>query len=368
MADFYCDYTNGNDSTGNGTSGNPYKTIEKIGGLSSGMDSAGGNRIFVANTSAQIASGSFTAWHTNWLAVDAVGNPCLILPWDNGGSITLTLPNGMVIDPAFEWDGNDAVASLAPDMIALSVFGGYLHRTTSFVWNPNGSGCNLICCKVADGGGTALVDGSLYAAVGCHFVGDATSSQDGVGTAGVTSGCFYCFFDDLTGFAAYVQGGGAFVGNVVRNCDEGGVIANANSIAVLHNTFVGNATGNSYGINMSGTAADNWIFAENIIQGFSGTGAKGIRVTTGAVPVICLGHSFWNNDTNADTGALYEHASDTEADDPLVDAASGDFSVEVASAAYHASHLGPCPANRGACQEETATGGGGGESTYVFAC
>jgi hypothetical protein len=99
---------------------------------------------------------------------------------------------------------------------------------------------------------------------------------------------------------------------------------------------------------------------ENIIQGYSGTGAKGIRIASGAIPGINVGCSFYNNTTNADSGTVYEHEVETEADDPLVDAAGGDFVVEVASEAYHASHIGPCLMSRGACQEEPAGGGGNG--------
>lgn len=363
MADFYTDWTNGNDTTGDGSSGNPYKSIEKVAALGSGMSSSGGNRIFVANTSAQVATATGATWSASWLGIDGVGNPTLILPWDNGGSITLTLPNGKVIAPAFEWDGNDAVASLATDLIGLSVFGCYMHTTTSFVWNPNASGCFLICCKVADGGGTALVDANLACAIGCHFVGDATSSQDGLGAV---YGALYCFFDDFTGKAIMVQGGAFCVGNVIRNCDEGGISGNVNSVIAAQNTLIGNSSANSYGLDMSGTSADSWAFFENVIQDFSGSGAKGIRVTSGAVPVICMGHSFWNNTTNSDSGALYEHEADTEADDPLVDATGGDFSVEVASAAYQSSHLGPDPANRGASQKDNGVGGGGATSHAYF--
>lgn len=363
MADFYCDWTNGNDTTGDGSSGTPYKTIEKIAGLSSGMSSSGGNRIFVANTAAQVASSGAT-WSAAWLAIDGIGNPTIIVPWDNGGSITLTLPNGHVIDPAFEWDGNDAVASLATDLIALSVFGGYMHSTTSFVWNPNSSGCFLICCKIEDGGGTALVDANLACAIGCWFVGDATSSQDGLAAV---YGALWCYFDDFTGKAIVVNGTAFIIGNVIRNCDEGGISGNVNSVIVVHNTLIGNSSTNSYGLDLSGTAADSWVFIENIIQGFSGTGAKGIRITSGAIPVICMGHSFYNNTTNSDSGALYEHAADTEADDPLVNASGGDFSVEVASYAYQSSHLGPSQMNRGASQEDTASGGGGSGWKHAWA-
>lgn len=363
MADFYCDWTNGNDTTGNGTSGNPYKTIEKIASLTSGVGTSG-NRLFVANTAAQIASATGAAWGTGWTVSDAISNPLLILPWDTGGNITLTTPNGLVIDPAFEWDGNDACASLATDLIGITIFGGYLHSTTNFVWNPNTAGAShLVCCKIEDSGGTSLVDGGLVHCIGCHFVGDASSSQDGL--AGIVGGALYNYFDDLTGKGLIMGSAGAVaIGNVFRNCDEGGISITTSANAVAFNTIVGNSSTNNYGV-LLGSAADAILMLENIIQGHSGTGGTGIKNTAGAVPVLLMGTSFYNNTTNHDISPQLEHAADTEADDPLVDAAGGDFSVEVASDAYHASHLGPDVANRGASQLENASGGSTGIAALV---
>jgi len=85
VADVYCDYTNGDDTTGTGTSGNPYKTVQK------GLDNlTGGNTLWVSTYGTQILAAPLT-WNTGYTAV--ANTVTKIQAWDNGGAGLVTLPD-----------------------------------------------------------------------------------------------------------------------------------------------------------------------------------------------------------------------------------------------------------------------------------
>ena len=158
MADYYADNTNGDDTTGDGSSGNPWATIQKA------VDNAtGGDTIHLANTSAFVLSSS-----VNWTLFGATSAdaPLLITSWDNGGSITIDFPaiggEAATSRVAAEIDGNDAVSSIlsssgAPLYVYLN--GLQMHSTTgALVGRLNGWTLNE--CEFWDSSGAAMVSGS----------------------------------------------------------------------------------------------------------------------------------------------------------------------------------------------------------------
>ena len=98
----------------------------------------------------------------------------------------------------------------------------------------------------------------------------------------------------------------------------------------------------------------------------SGSGSSAIEISslgTGDA-LIVAGNSIHNctediNDTAMTTKQWgIEEASSVEADDPLVNAAGGDYSVEVDSLSYRSAYSGFAQQNnRGADMKENASGG-----------
>lgn len=69
MATVYCDWTSGNDGTGNGSAGNPYKTIDQA---STGL--SGGDEVRVAKSPAHTALSETLSWTDNSTSVGTTGD------------------------------------------------------------------------------------------------------------------------------------------------------------------------------------------------------------------------------------------------------------------------------------------------------
>ena len=185
MADYYADNTNGDDTTGDGSSGNPWATIQKA------VDNAtGGDTIHLANTSAFVLSSS-----VNWTLFGATSAdaPLLITSWDNGGSITIDFPaiggEAATSRVAAEIDGNDAVSSIlsssgAPLYVYLN--GLQMHSTTgALVGRLNGWTLNE--CEFWDSSGAAMVSGSGAGnVISCIFRDSGGSSVNGLSQGPIT--------------------------------------------------------------------------------------------------------------------------------------------------------------------------------------
>jgi len=165
--------------------------------------------------------------------------------------------------------------------------------------------------------------------------------------------------------ASAISGSGSVaIGNILVHSSNGGGIGCNDTVGnIVVNTASG--TGNGIEALLRGTAINN------IVQGYSGAGGKGINVVAGCKMV---GHNaFYNNTTNmSGTPVLSLAANDVAlAADPFTDAANGDFSLTAAAktalrglgwpAAYLGAHANTDGhVTIGAVQYGEAEAGGGG--------
>lgn len=263
MADWYCDYTNGDDTTGTGSSGSPFKTLQK------GIDSATrGDNIWVANTSAQVLSSALT-WNTGYNTTGS--GETFIRGWDNGGALSINMPgvgdipagkidaSGLTVD----W-GNGSTGQANTTWLDLII------DSSNTANSVNGrSAWNFINCKfeasTKTGGYHITFPRNCWS---CHF--------DTYGLTNCLDAVMNCVFVETDGYAVY-----------------------SGNVQLLNNLFITKSTGTGSNpiVNPTGTTAKiigntvisktartgplilaplvYWI-ANNVLQGASGVGGSGI--------------------------------------------------------------------------------------------
>ncbi len=318
MADWYCDYTSGNDSSGSGTSSFPYQTVQKC------IDSAArGDTIHIANTSAQVLSGNLS-----WSSFNTSGSGKTVFqPWDNYGSLSLTIP------------GTGAITSATIDASGLST-------------NWIGSVPNHVVLKDLKIDNSSRFDGiNSVNTVGffrCHFIPNRTNGyhiQSGLVVVG-------CTFENLG-----VQGTSTIVGNLFKNCSAYAIYSGSDR-QVVNNVFLGNTTytgsnpivdvGNNSLISgnvfisrsaRTGTAirsGNNQRVLNNVFQGFNGLGGSGIDANSNTS--YHAGNIYYDCTSNTinDADVFFATANVTASSAPYADAGTDQWeaSSEVASKAY----------------------------------
>jgi hypothetical protein len=338
MADWYCDNTNGNDTTGDGSTGTPYQTLQKI------LDvAAGGDNAFVANTSAQPAVVyNFTGITTSTTA------SFKIAPWDNGGSITVTLPDGTTA-LGWEIDGGAGTNTFKNTLAYSSVRGLYIHNfgDAYHIW-LSGIRSSIYDCEVTGGGydlstsGTVLLAGQSNNAINCYV-----HNVDGGGIVKTTTyqnviGCKIndCVYAGITSTGNY----GSIVNNLIYNCADG-LSDTGISDTVCYNTF-DNCSADAVRIGTYAAVVNHNVIT-NCLVGIVGT----------VVRLSFVGSNvFWNNstDTNLSSSMVAMGHDIVEASNPYVNSAADDYRLLAASTAG-----GSTTTNYGALPVEGGAGGGG---------
>jgi hypothetical protein len=367
MADWYCDFTNGDDSTGLGTELSPWKTLQKT------VDSAtGGDTINVANTSAQ----SITT-RISWTSGFTADNDkfTIFKAWDNGGSITIQRPD-------------ESAARVAAQINATS------DRIVNTTSHPN----KLVFENIkftASAGQTAILllagEGSIIN--GCEFdntgMGGAgntlTSSNTHVSNSyfKINSASHSIALNSRTTFIAnYIQGisvgatgiqMGATDSCLIENnifdykdatASTTHIIINNNqrlNIGIQNNTFIVNS---DYGfIGIDNTAINTTTKSiNNIFYKFDNASSLPKRyIANGSAGIV--GHNAYYSSNAPNVAAnigLDLTANDiTASGDPFVDSANNNFTLIESALARQAALANPnSKLDIGAVQSEYGSGGG----------
>lgn len=375
MATLYADFSTGNDSTGTGTSGNPYKTVTKVISVANG-----GDTIMLSNVAAFVLTTAIVWTGFGATTAASTANPLIIKAWNNGGSIAVSLPTGNVTGA--EINCNVAAASaFATGSMPSDVFleGIILHGSTGVLLTP-ASDWNFYHCEFYASKSTSTVNCSSSANnfIECIIRDPAVSNCDGIRhNGGFISGCY---FKGITGNSLVCQtSGAAFVTNNVIKCG-----ANKNAISItggrhviVNNTLVGDGTASQVGITC-GAASYQTTIISNIITDVSGTSAKAFDTTAGGNQYMFGYTSYRNNTTNINASAIKGvdlTANDiTETSTPYTNAAGADYSLVVGALSRQAgvprgvagSSTLNYPDIGGA--QAVASAGGGGTTGRAYAC
>lgn len=378
MALIYVDATNGNDTTGAGTSGNPYASISKAFTVV-----AIGDTVKVANTSAQaigaLAMPSITTTTDAWLIIEG---------WDNGGSATITKP-----------DGND--------LTDVGVIEGRFTGTLSFVKfrRLKFSNYNLANQPVYTNISTVIYEE-------CDFEG--LTYNGNVCIINSNSTVRFCSFRNLNANLANAvplqvsNSNSAVYGNFFYNCRKSVVaggsyltitdnifvsagdyclsLGAADRAYIANNTFIGDATASSHGITFTNTGMEYCSIFNNHFQDFSGSGSYAINAgaqtwpTTAGTFDLVGRNSFYNNTADYNTGGNFAASIMTdlrsldisESAEPLEDKANFIYYKKSTATSYGNSSYGDgwnytatkFNKTTGAAQNEIGAGGGG-ETSHV---
>lgn len=340
ISQYYVDYGAGNDTTGDGSIGTPWKTIQKALDTIT-RNATDGDQINVKAGTAQVLAASLTlatygtpddASVLTLRGYTSAANDGGIGEIDCGGFKMWTVNTYnyiTMIDLEMHSFGDNHGVSLN---VYITLFNCEVHRGASspvnkFLVRMEGAANRILNCHIHSPGSGILGCVGLYspsAAIG-NYINVGANSVYGIyaSDSHISDNAILC---NNTG-AIGIEAGGY---NVVRN----------NSVRNL-------AAGTASGIYVNSAYATH-ISANNIVVGWSGTGGEGILISGN--PGLIGYNAFYNNTANYTVGdqiRIDERANDVAlAADPFTDAANGDFSLTTAaqaalrSAGWPASYLG----------------------------
>lgn len=321
-AHYYVDYSGGNDTTGNGSAGTPWKTIQKA--LDTVTEGADGTQVNLKDNAAHVTAAALD--RTTYVATNgavSLAQPIIFRGYtttaDDGGRATITVGGNYRLFAAtnydFQW------------LVDLTIDGhtGALVDTVYL-----GNSAVVLRCRVTGAGQYKLRVGNNCVIANCHISGSEFSAT--------TSYCIYVnsasiVYANWINFAGHDRGIYAgttvsVIGNVLVNAaaGEGGrAITFGASTMVIGNTVYSNA-GTGEGI-ANDTNAENAIVANNVVVGFSGAGGDGILNGNGLGNVL-LHNALYGNTTNLTAGDIgISEGNDTLAGNPFADAAGGDYDI-----------------------------------------
>lgn len=331
ISQYYVSPASGNDTTGDGSIGTPWATVQKA-----------------LNTITRNATdGDQINLQTG--GTDTLG---AALSYVTYGTPTATAPLIIRGYTSAADDGGIGVISGAGSYAILAGNNDYIH---------------LLDLRLTNVGGNVAVALRHHCSIqGCEI---DTGTSRGIDTSGAVI-VDRCYIHDFSSFGVYDIGGALISHSHIAACGSylialsgpmgrahRNILKPATAVtAILLNAPGAEAVGNSIS-GSSGTAKGieaaasltRLVCTNNIVQGFSGAGGVGISVPSTCVLAQYHSNAAYNNTTNYSVAAKFLGVTgnnDTLAADPFVDAANGDFSLTTAaktalrSAGWPSSYLG----------------------------
>lgn len=339
MANKYVDNATGDDTTGTGASGAPWKTLQKA------IDnSTGGDTIWLADTQTFTLTAEIT-WGTGFGTASGDA-PLIIRPWDNGGSKTIPHPSGTDLVAA-EISGGGTVArpfstTSIPSFVIL-----YRLIFTNFTSNAVRTGTlwSILECELSNSGSASsfMLDcGSGSCKIFSNYLHTFPAGIGGM-TSLITCHVMGNYIKNPKSHGINASGNNMIVNNIIYNCEEDGIRLTSDYNTVLSNTIIGNGTAASKrGIHITSANAETSALMSNLVMDFAGASSVGIYTASGAQIDLYGPNAFYNNTTNASfvssqTGLNLSSLDVTDSGDPLEDKAGENFKVKVTANASNGS-------------------------------
>ncbi len=336
---YYVDYGAGNDTTGDGTIGTPWKTIQKALDTIT-RNATDGDQINIKAGTAQVLAAPLTLatygtpTDAGLLALrgyTATANDGGMGVIDCGGFTMWTVNTYnyiAMIDLEMHSFGDNHGISLNA---YISLFNCEVHKGASspvnkFLVRMENAACRILNCHIHSPGS------GIMGCVGLYALSNAIGNYINAGANSV--------------YGIYA-GNSQIENNVILCNNTGSVGIEAGGYSIVRNNSLRNlAAGTGSGIYANSYAAQ--ITVNNIVVGWSGASGKGFWLIGN--PGLVGWNAFYNNTANytvADQIRVDKRAFDVAlAADPFTDAANGDFSLTTAaqvalrSAGWPASYLG----------------------------
>lgn len=353
--DYFCDFVNGDDATGDGSVGTPWKTFR--GSLSNiTRDVYHGDQINVRDTGTDAVDA--TEDITSSYGYPDFPSPLIIRGYtdaaDDGGVGVLS---GAATRTIISTNADHVICK---DMRFTDSGAARLIKTDNY-WdfvscefdNTTGDGvridddCRLTDCYLHNIGGIGLSTGTRSGARACVFENGAND--------------FTTAFNPSSSSWAYI------IDSIFDIDGATNAISNSSTELRVANCSLYSNAGTGYGITGS-SSARSVVFINNLVEGFSGVGGKGIRLLGNWQIREYGGNAAYNNTTNYDvTGDILLNWGDNESlsASPFTDAGADDFSPadtgNVWAGSFPTTYTGLSQANsrdKGALQHAAAGGGG----------
>lgn len=314
-----------NANSGTGTIGDPYGDLQYALNTQA-RDATNGNQFNVKAGTAEVLVAALTLGTYGSLTE---GAPLVIRGYTaaaNDGGI------GVIDCGGFTLWATSAYADIIMADLHLHTFG-------------NNAGVNITVnrtamynCEIDKGAsspnGKSLI-GSLGAVIGC-YVHDAGTSGLGIDSVNFVIGNY------VHSCPTGIRPTTIATGNIVRNCEITGIVSIFDHLVVIGNTIYCSTAATGSGISIA-IANGGSIILNNVIEGYSGVGGTGIKVSA---DTNFVGYNAIYNCTNP-TSFADKFIDKTDHDvtlgaSPFTNAAGGDFSVGAALKAlgWPASFLG----------------------------
>lgn len=357
---YYVDPTAGNDTTGNGTSGTPWKSVQKALNTIT-RDTTNGDQINVK------AGGTDTL--SSALVLTTYGTPTAAAPLFIRGYTSAANDGGFGV---IEGGGSVSVIS-ASGANYLWFVDTKLGNTGANRVARIGTGGGYINCEIYNSSAAGIQTGANNLVIQC-YVHDCATGIDGSAQPGFVYGCH--FANGATrDFTTVID---ASIANMIAdgnifNLDGSTVgikISNGINIIVKNNSIYCDG-GTGKGIYIASGAAH--VF-NNVIEGFSGSGGTGIRLDSSAIAFFMAANAVYNNATNISNAGLIRFQWITDATlsgSPFVNAAAGDFDINgsvtgVTEVAWPLAFLGASSTTPKAEKGASQSGAGGGSTVIVI--
>lgn len=355
MGIIYSDWANGDDSTGVGTSGNPYKTLDKAFTVA-----AIGDTIRIANTAAQaptaqIAMPGLSTTSDAWLIIEG---------WDNGGSLQIDNPAGNV-KAVGVFDGTSLSATtLFTSPISFVKFRNLRFQNFAFSTGQLGASSNFNIFEGCDfssnsaSTGRVLSPGTSCFVKFCSFRNNnITSTGEVVFFSSATSTAFGNYFYNSKNALTFQSNAGVCQYNIFDKISGWGVTIGSNTDRFVcnNNTIIGDGSASNFGINFTNTTAEFINIFNNHFQDFSGSGSCAVRDSNVTWPTTAGSFDLVGANSFYNCATTYENAGNftasimtdlrsldvTETQQPLVNPALFDYRKRQSAASYQLqSHFG----------------------------
>lgn len=353
---YYVDPAGGNDTTGDGTIGTPWATVQKALNTIT-RDATNGDQINVK------AGGTDTL--SSALVLTTYGTPTLAAPLFIRGYTAAANDGGFGV---IEGGGSVSVIS-ATGANYLWFVDAKLGNTGANRVARIGTGGGYVNCEIYNSSAAGIQTGANNLVAGCYLHGCATGI-DGSAQPGFVYGCH--FANDATrDFTTVIDASIANMivdGNILKlDGSTVGIKISTGINIVVRNNSIFSAAGTGKGIYIASGAAH---ILNNIVEGFSGSGGMGIRLASGAVVSVMAANAVYNNATNISNAGVIRFqpvADATLSGSPFVNAAAGDFDINgtvtgVTEAGWPQTFFGAASttpkADLGASQAGAGAGGG----------
>jgi hypothetical protein len=234
--------------------------------------------------------------------------------------------------------------------------------------------CFVINCRFDNSSGTLLDFDNDGMAENCYFT-------NGTGIAVSMNGSYLknsvIENDAVNKFSYGIQlNGGVIEQNIIKvDGATSGIRALFSGSGYISQNTIWSDSGTGTGVEVSGSATEVGSIGGTICAGFSSAGGRGLFIASGCEVANYTANAFYDNETDKSIiGSIrYDRGGDVLLTaDPFTDPSNGNFEVDTTLKAlgFPSSYPG-ISTNQfidiGAAQREEPTGGGGGESSCVFA-